>query len=399
MVRVLIFLLILIAGLIFGPIIAGNQGFVSITLADYEIEMSITVFAILFILLISIILFVFYLIRKVTHIGEASGEWLNNRTIRKIERTQSLAQTKMLEGDFQKAEKLLIHSAKTIKNPTLSYLQATDAALHNGELERAATLLQQAKKSRTNKDQFAFDIMQVRLFMAQKKYKEAEFYLDQLIEQKAKHPEVLRLAEKNCLLSGNVSKHLTLLPLFKKAKLYSEEKYEQVKEQLYLTMIDEKSQLSSIELLSWWQSQPRAIRHNLAYQNHFLTRLIDLGDSQTAFKSLYARLKRSFDPELVKLIPQLKLEEPGQLNKLMDRLDQQMPSLSITEQAVLNRCHAQLAVNTNDWYAASDAIKLTIQQDAQLADYQLQDRINEKIKNIPILEDKTEISENNSSAK
>lgn len=394
MIRVLIFLLILVAGLILGPMIAGNQGVVTINLADYDIEMSVTVFIMLIIIIFCVILFVLYLLRKLFHLKNKSGEWLNKRTINKLERTQKLAQTKMLEGDYLKAEKLLVNSAKTTKNPTLQYLQAANAALQANELDHAEMLLKKAKLSCSNKERFTLEIMETQLYLKQGKFKEANIYIDSLLEQKPKHPEVLRLAEKYCELSHDIAKHLTLLPQFKKAGLYSETEFEQMRDQLYLQLIDKNSQLSDIELTSWWHSQPRAVRNNTRYQNHYIEQLVTLGNSQLAFKHLYVRLKKAFDADLVALIPKLNLAEPEQLDKLLKRLDQQIPSLSSADKTALYRSYAQLNANNKNWFAARDAIKKVIQLEPTLEDYQLQETIENEIDHIPILEDKTESERN-----
>jgi HemY protein len=69
MLRVLILFLIVIAGIVVGPMLAGHQGYVLIQTDNYNVETSVTGLVIMAILLFVVLFFIEWVLRRVFHTG------------------------------------------------------------------------------------------------------------------------------------------------------------------------------------------------------------------------------------------------------------------------------------------------------------------------------------------
>lgn len=379
MIRSLIIFFVLLAGLILGPLLANQQGYVYIEVGQFEITTSFTVLVLLDIILFILLLSFIYLIRKVANAGSFTGRFFAKYSMNRATKKSDLAQMKILEGDYRQAEQLLSHSAKKSASPVLHYLQAAEASLQYGDTVRANELLEQAATVCTKKDQFAFDMVRTRLLIENKDAKLAKESVERLLEQKPRNSEVLKLAEKAYLLSGDYQQLINLIPAMYKAKVHSTTELDKLTETVYLRLIKKMSQLSSIELNYWWKHQPKKIMRNPVYQNEIIKNLIELGDNDTAQKMLVSSLKKRFDPQLIMLIPQIDSSYPEQLVKLTQQLEHASDQQPASNQALLNRTMALINIKDNKWDQAKDYINKAIESSPVADDYALLEKINEQI--------------------
>ena len=75
MLKVFILFLLLIAGIVLGPMIAGHQGYVLIQTDNWNIETSVTGLAIILIVALLVILAVEWLLRRLFRTGARTRGW------------------------------------------------------------------------------------------------------------------------------------------------------------------------------------------------------------------------------------------------------------------------------------------------------------------------------------
>src|SRR5699024_9508544 len=178
----------------------------------------------------------------------------------------------------------------------------------------------QADELCDDKDRFTFDIVRTRIQIENKEASAAEASVERLLSQKPRHPEVLRLAEKAYLLSGNYQALIDLLPTLYKVQTHSDVELDELKQVAYQRQIRKLSEHGRHALRTYWEKQPRAIRHNLHLQADVAKYLLYLGDHEYVQNMVTKTLKRHFEPQLLALVPAIESTTPSQLSKFVTKL-------------------------------------------------------------------------------
>jgi len=268
MLRILIICLVLIAGIIVGPILVDHQGLVLFQFSGYRIKMSLFTFVIIeLIFLLSLYIFYFIFI-KIFYSKTALGRWLRSLSPKKSAKNIEQAQLFLLEGDYKKAVNLLAKSAKSATNPTLIYLQTAQAEIDSKQFNAAREHLHIAAKICQDKEKFAFKLVQLRLQVKTHQYDLAKTMIENLLEQKPRNVEVLRLADELYYQLKDYQSIIDILPAMYKAEAFSETELDQFKNVAYIARIKQLADNEGIDnMLKWWKVQPKIIRQNTLYQD------------------------------------------------------------------------------------------------------------------------------------
>ena len=193
MFRVLFLMLLVLAGLVLGPYIAGQQGYVRIETATQVIEMSLVMLVIFFVIALAIIYTLEWIVTRFIRLSRDTYQWFGNRK-RKIAQQQTLeGLMKMTEGDYSKAEKLISKNAKHSDEPILNFIKAAEAAQQRGdELAANKHLIEAAKIAGPNN--VAVEVARTRILLQQGKLPAARSAVDSLLELVPNNTEALRLA-------------------------------------------------------------------------------------------------------------------------------------------------------------------------------------------------------------
>ncbi|WP_114194939.1 protoheme IX biogenesis protein HemY [Edaphovirga cremea] len=364
MLRVLVLFLLLIAGIVVGPMLAGHQGYVLIQTDNYNVETSVTGLVIMVILLFVVLFIIEWILRRLFRTGARTRGWFAGRKRSKARKQTKAAMIKLAEGDHRQVEKLLTRNADHAEQPMVNYLLAAEAAQQRGDDFRTNQYLERAAEI-ADTDQLPVDITRVRIQLAQGEVYAARHGVDRLLAQAPRHPEVLRLAEQAYLRSGAFSSLLEILPSMAKSDLHSEDELQALQETAYIGLMNQiMADEGSDGLKRWWRDQNRKTRHVVALQAAMIEHLIQCNDHDMAQQVLLDGLKRQYDERLVLLIPRLKSGNPEQLEKL---LRQQIKQHGATP--LLNSTLGQLLMKHGEWQAASESFRQALQQRPDAYDY------------------------------
>ena len=111
MIKILLLVIALIAGLIVGPDLAGNQGYVLISAANQTIEMSVSTLIILVVFAFAALFILEWLIRKIFSLSSSTRGWFSGRKSKKARALTNDGLLKLLEGDWKQSEKLVMKGA------------------------------------------------------------------------------------------------------------------------------------------------------------------------------------------------------------------------------------------------------------------------------------------------
>ncbi|GAB7217077.1 protoheme IX biogenesis protein HemY [Dickeya oryzae] len=364
MLKVLLLFVVLLAGIVVGPMLAGHQGYVLIQTDNYNIETSVTGLVIMLVLFLLAFLAVEWLLRRVFRTGARTRGWFIGRKRTRARQQTKAALLKLTEGDYLQVEKLLTRNADHAEQPVVNYLLAAEAAQQRGDEFRTRQYLERAAEI-ADGDQLPVDITRVRIQLARNEDHAARHGVDRLLEVAPRHPEVLRLAEQAFLRTHAYSALLDILPAMRKTRLHDEPSLDELQQRATIGLMDQAmSEGGSEGLKQWWKNQPRKARQSLAMQVAMAERLIVCDDPATAQDIIIDGLKQQFDYRLVQLIPRLNSGQPEPLEKLLrQRLKQH------NNDALLHSTLGQLLMKHGEWQQASDAFSAALALRPDAYDY------------------------------
>lgn len=238
MLRVLLLFILLMAGIVIGPIVAGHQGYVLIQTDNYNIETSVTGLVIILIVALIVLFILESLLRRIFRTGASTRRWFVGRKNHRARRHTKAALMKLAEGDYRQVEKLLTRNADDADQPVVNYLLAAEAAQQRGDDMRANQHLERAMEA-ADKDQLPVDITRVRLQLARNENHAARHGVDHLLDIAPRHPEVLRLAEQAFVRTRAWQALLDILPAMRKVRVYEEAQIDALSYQAYTGLMDQ----------------------------------------------------------------------------------------------------------------------------------------------------------------
>lgn len=364
MIKVLLLFLLLIAGIVLGPLLAGHQGYVLIQTNSYNIETSITALVIMLILLIVVLFAIEGLLRRLFRTGSRTRGWFAGRKRRSASKHTHLALMKLAEGDYQQVEKLMSKHADHAEQPVVNYLLAAEAAQQRGDEIRANQHLARASEIAVD-DPIPVEITRVRIQLARHEDHAARHGVDKLLEIAPRHPEVLRLAEQAYVRTGAWSPLLDILYSMEKAGVGDEAHRTALEQQAWIGLMDQaRAEQGSEGLKAWWENQSRKTRHNPVLQVAMAEHLIDCDDSEAAQKIVLDGLKREYNDSLVMLIPRLNVTHPETVEKALRQLIK-----NLGDRPLLWSTLGQMLMKHAEWREASFAFRAALKQRPDAYDY------------------------------
>ena len=362
MFRILFLMLLLLAGLIAGPYLAGKQGYVLIETAGYEITMSITTLVIFFVAALAIVYFIEFAVSRFFRVSNNTYNWFSRRKRAKAQRQTLEGLMKMDEGDYSKAEKLIGKNAKHSAEPVLNLIKAAEAAQMRGDEFSANRYLIEATDL-AGSDNLLVEIARTRILLQQNKLPAARSSVDSLLELAPRNQEVLRLAVEIYLKSRAYQALDHILERIESVGLYSRAEFDQLQNQVTDGLLDEKMNEEGVDgLLAWWEDQPRKRRNDLYAKVGMIERLIDSNDHESAYELTLEAMKKMDDGKnplagkLCQQITRLQVEDSSKLVKLLLKQAKQGNADCCT-----NRALGYLYVRNNDFAKASEAFKTVLE--------------------------------------
>ncbi|WP_275233857.1 protoheme IX biogenesis protein HemY [Pantoea ananatis] len=364
MLKVFILFVLLIAGIVLGPMIAGHQGYVLIQTDNWNVETSVTGLSIILIISLLVILAVEWILRRLFRTGARTRGWFTGRKRRRAQRHTQNALMKLAEGDFRQVEKLLSKDAEHADVPVANYLLAAEAAQQRGDEMRANQHLERAAELAGN-DVIPVEITRTRIQLARHEDHAARHSIDRLLEVAPRHPEVLRLAEQAYVRTSAWSALLDILPAMEKSEVGTEEQRTLLQQQAWLGLMNQAmADQGSEGLKRWWGNLSRKTRHETSLQVAMIDHLIECDDHDSAQDILLDGLKRHYDDRLVLLMPRIKSGNPEALEKA---LRQQIKQHGATP--LLHSTLGQLLMRHGEWQQAAEALQQALAQRPDAFDY------------------------------
>ena len=362
MFRVLFLMIALLAGLVGGPYLSGQQGYVRIETANNIIEMSITTLVIFFVIALAIIYGLEWIIIRFLRLSRGSYNWFSRRKRVRAQKQTLEGLVKMNEGDYAKAEKLIGKNAKHSAEPVLNLIKAAEAAQQRGDEFSANRYLIEATEL-AGSDNLLVEIARTRILLQQNKLPAARSSVDSLLEMSNRNKEVLKLAVDIYLRSKAYQALDEILDSVENSGLFSTEEFQELRTQTENGLLDEKMNEEGVDgLLAWWDELPRRRRNDVDLKVGLIQRLIDCNDHESAAEFTLEILKKIGDntPIGKALCTQITRLQPEDNSKLIKLVAKRAKRAGDVEKCCINRALGYLYVRNNEFSQAAEVFKKVI---------------------------------------
>lgn len=362
MFRVLFLMIALLAGLVAGPYLSGQQGYVRIETANNIIEMSITTLVIFFVIALAIIYGLEWIIIRFLRLSRGSYNWFSHRKRVRAQKQTLEGLVKMNEGDYAKAEKLIGKNAKHSAEPVLNLIKAAEAAQQRGDEFSANRYLIEATEL-AGSDNLLVEIARTRILLQQNKLPAARSSVDSLLEMSNRNKEILKLAVDIYLRSKAYQALDEILDSVENGGLFSTEEFQELRTQTENGLLDEKMNEEGVDgLLAWWDELPRRRRNNVDLKVGLIQRLIDCNDHESAAEFTLEILKKIGDntPIGKALCTQITRLQPEDNSKLIKLVAKRAKRAGDVEKCCINRALGYLYVRNNEFSQAAEVFKKVI---------------------------------------
>lgn len=310
-------MLLLLAGLIAGPYISGNQGYVRIETATTVIEMSIVMLVVFFVIAMAVVYLLEWIVSKVCRMSNGAYNWFSTRKHKKAQQETLEGLMRMSEGNYSKAEKLFSKNAKHADEPVLNLIKAAEAAQQNGDDLAANKYLIKATEI-AGPNNIAVELARTKILYQQGKLPAARTAIDSLLELAPHNDEVLRLAIQIYKESKAYIALDRLLGEVGQRSFLTTEEYVELEQFVDDGLQNERLQEEGQEgLLTWWENQPNRRRKSVYSRVGVIKRLIDSDDHQSAEEIALETLKKFEDQQLQGLFVQLTRLQSASDSKLV----------------------------------------------------------------------------------
>jgi HemY protein len=298
-----------------------NEGYVLIVAPPYRVEISLTLFVILF---ASTFAFVYWLLRLVIHTLRMPAYVASFRRRQRVGRATEALRGSLLayfEGRFGKSEKLAARAFELGESPPLAAILAARSAHFLRDPERRDAWLDRAE-SAASEGRVARLATRAELLLDERRFEEAREVLTELHSNGARHVVTLRLLMRAEQGLGHWDEVLRISRQLEKRSAVTPEFARQMEVTATVESLRRKA-LSTDEIRQFWRTVPSGLQHERRVAATAARLFMRLGDCRTAHAIVRAALESQWDEELVRLFGECaasdSLERLDQAEKWLER--------------------------------------------------------------------------------
>jgi HemY protein len=303
MQRLIILLIILAASVYAGLWVMQHPGTITIVMQPWMVEMPLW----FGLATTGLLLFLFYLlidcIDQIHFLWFRFKNWLRFRRQRKLYNKTQHGLALLVEGRWQKAERLLLAGRHDSVDPLMNYLGAARAAAELKAMDRAKEYLHKAREIAPEAE-LAIGLTQAELEFTATPRKAVET-LQRLQKLSPRHPRVLSLLEKAYVRIADWHSLLLLLPALRKAKVLTAAQYAQFEKNVYVEIMQHANTEPLVEVQRLWQDMPRHIRKNPDVIYAYVQQLQRLQATNDIEELIRSALKTGWHAEMVNIYSNL----------------------------------------------------------------------------------------------
>jgi len=278
-----------------------NPGYVLIGIGHWSMETSLVVFTVGLI----IVFFVLYMgFRFLGWLLRLPGQIKKRGTNVRFNRSQEALIAGLVdsaEGNWEKAEKVLIKHASHSGAPLIHYLTAAKAAQSRGALDKRDEYLKKAAAQAPGSD-VAIGLTQAELHLSGNQFEEALETLTRLHSIDPTHASVLKLLHQTYRHIGDWEGIRKLIPSLNNNKVLMEAEVKLLETQAFSQLLKKSAEKGSVEdIQQLWGEIPDHIKRMQGISAIYFAAMIDVGAGMLIERDLADILSVNWDETLLSL--------------------------------------------------------------------------------------------------
>ncbi len=343
-----------------------NPGYVLIGIGHWSLETSLVVFA------VSLIIgfFVFYLFfRLLGWLFRLPGQLKNQGKNIKFNRSQEALIAGLVdsaEGNWERAEKVLIKHASHSGAPLIHYLTAARAAQSRGAFDKRDEYLKKAADQAPDSS-VLIGLTQAELHLSGNQFEQALETLTRLHSIDPTHANVLKLLHQTYQHVGDWQGIRKLIPSLHNNKILMEAEVKLLETEAYSQLLKQSAEKGNTEeIQSLWSEIPNYIKSMPGISAIYFASMIEAGAGAEIEQNLADVLSVNWDETLVALFGSI---QSSNVSKQLETAEKW--SYVHQENAVLLTVMGKLAVKCGDNFKAESYLAKSIAAEPTVQAYQL----------------------------
>ncbi|NRA69732.1 MAG: hypothetical protein HRU24_01830 [Gammaproteobacteria bacterium] len=363
MIRLLILALIVFTGLLVGPMLIDQKGYVLIAVNDWTIETSVVVMVMMMLVFYALLqLLEWSIVNTLTFWGRTRN-WFGWRR-QKIAREKTLVSVlDLAQGDFSIAEKNSARNARLSEKPLLNYLTAAQAAQQQGKIEQRDHYLQCADD--LDDGQLAVDTTRLKLHIDADEYQQALDWLSNQTHDTLRQKSILRYAYLVYVKLERWEWLLSLLPAVQKQQIIDQETAEKLFQDCHRGMLQQAATQGLPALKDYYQSLSRKMRNDIDVFTDYAKFVIMQGGLADVETLIFKRLRKKFDLSLLQTLETVSVEESERIYEDVAQLTRQYPA-----QVAVFTLAGRFSIGMNHWPKAKEWFTLATAIEPTQTNYQ-----------------------------
>jgi HemY protein len=276
-----------------------NPGYVLMGVGHWSLETSLLVF--LAVLTIGFIL-LYFLFRLLGTLIRMPGKMKSQRKNIKFNRSQEALISGLVdsaEGNWEKAEKVLIKHASNSGAPLLHYLTAARAAQSRGAIEKRDEYLRKATEQAGETD-IAVGLTQAELSLSSNQFDQALETLTKLQSIDSSHASVLKLLHKTYHRVGDWEGMRQLIPSLHQNKILLEAEVKLLESETYSQLLKKASDKKDpIKIQQLWADIPEHIQSSQGMLVIYFAAMIEAKSGAQVEEEIARSLTQKWDETLL----------------------------------------------------------------------------------------------------
>ena len=306
---VFLFLVLVILVILLVQVSIDDPGYVLISRAPHEIEISLSFFIITLVLVIIFAYVILRLVMRLLYAPRDIGRWHVRRNVRLARQSTLDGYARLIEGDWGSAEKALTGRLTYSNTPLLDCLGAAYAAQQQGNEKARDDYLNKARAMDPEHVE-AIELTRARLLERAGQTDEARGILEHLYEKGSKSGAAQGMLVSLLRLQEDWQALERILPQLKRTSLLPEAELETAWCDVQCRRLGEDSDHDGSNANHVWSSMSRQDKKNPLIIGAYCRRLMDIGNMLEAEKLLRKTLGKQWHNNLVRLYGLIRTGRP-----------------------------------------------------------------------------------------
>jgi HemY protein len=295
---------------------ANDPGYVLLGLGHWSLETSLTVFVAG--LIVGFCIF-YWFFRLVGVLIRMPRQWAKRKHNIKFNRSQEALIAGLFDaadGNWERAENILIKHAANSGAPLLHYLTAARAAQSRGALDRRDEYLKKAEEHSSDSN-MTVGLTQAELHLSEQQFEQALETLGKLHSINPGHARVLKMMHQAYQHLGDWEGLSKLLPSLEKHKIIMEGEVKLLETRTFSSLLKQAAAQNDQQAIqTCWEQIPQHIKNLPGVANIYFAAMIKIGAGLTVELTISNQLAKHWDSTSLMLYASL--ETPDATKHLQD---------------------------------------------------------------------------------